>query len=371
MTSRERILIALSGGTADRVPISTYELVGRNSRSFENNDPSYAELMRLIRDKTDCLCMWGPVSNETFLGSSHPVEMDVETERVDNATITRRTLHTPMGDLRSATKVFDNVHTTWQLEHWCKDPADVDKALSIPYAPLQYDSSDFARITAEVGDGGIVMDSLSDPLWMAADLMEFGQYTLWALTEPDHFARTVALMHERVLENLRRLLAVNVCDLYRVCGPEYATPPYLPPECFDRFVTPYVREMVNLVHAAGAKARFHCHGKIARVLDMIAQTGTDALDPCEAPPDGDTELADVKQRVGSRLCLCGNLQLKLLEHGTTEQVAHAVRACMDAAKRGGAYIIMPTAAPINSPLAAKTVDNYRCFIETALDLGAY
>ena len=371
MTSRERIMTALGGGIADRVPVSTYELVGHNSRSFENNDPSYAELMRLIREKTDCLCMWGPVSNETFLGSAHPVEMDVEAFRDGDAIITRRTLHTPKGDLTAATKVFDNVHTTWQLEHWCKDPSDVDKALSVPYAPLQYDVSDYSRVAAEVGERGIIMDSLSDPLWMAADLMEFGQYTLWALTEEEHFARTVALMRERCMENLRRLLAVNVCDLYRVCGPEYATPPYMPPECFDRFVTAQVRGMVDLVHAAGAKARFHCHGKIGQVLDMIVRTGADALDPCEAPPDGDIELAGVKRRVGDRLCLFGNVQLKLLEHGTTEQVAKAVRGCMDAAKRGGGYIIMPTAAPINSPLAGKSADNYRCFIETAVECGGY
>jgi uroporphyrinogen decarboxylase len=173
------------------------------------------------------------------------------------------------------------------------------------------------------------------------------------------------------MENLRRLLAVNVCDLYRVCGPEYATPPYLPPEFFERFVTPQVREMIGLVHAAGAKARFHCHGRIGQVLDLIVQTDTDALDPCEAPPDGDIELAEVKKRAGGRLCLCGNLQLKLLEHGTTTQVADAVRGCMDAAKPGGGYIIMPTAAPINTPLSPGTVDNYRCLIETALDCGAY
>jgi uroporphyrinogen decarboxylase len=129
--------------------------------------------------------------------------------------------------------------------------------------------------------------------------------------------------------------------------------------------------MVGLVHGAGALARFHCHGKIAHVLDMIVQTGADALDPCEAPPDGDIALADVKKRVGDCLCLCGNIQLKLLEHGTCEQVAGAVRGCMDAAKQGGGYVIMPTAAPINSPLAARTVDNYLCFIKTALACGVY
>ena len=371
MTSRERILTTLRGGAADRVPVSTYELAGYNSRAFENNDASYANLMRVIREKTDCLAMWGPGSNGRFLESSYPVEIDVQETREDDATIYHRTLHTPKGDLTHVCKVFDNVHTTWVIEHWCKDIDDVDKALSVPYEPISYDASDRARIDAELGDRGIIMDGLSDPLWMAADLMEFGQYTVWALSETEHFARTVAILHERCMENLRRNLSANVSDLYRICGPEYATPPYLPPVFFQRFVVPYVKEMVEVLHAKGALARFHCHGKIGQVLDLIAETGVDAMDPCEAPPDGDIEFADMKQRVGGRMCLCGNLQLKLLEHGSREQVAQAVKDCMKAAKKGGGYIILPTAAPINTPLAKKTEENYICFIETALARGGY
>jgi len=37
MNSRERLLVALNGQMPDRVPISTYELVGHNSRSWEND----------------------------------------------------------------------------------------------------------------------------------------------------------------------------------------------------------------------------------------------------------------------------------------------------------------------------------------------
>jgi uroporphyrinogen decarboxylase len=267
--------------------------------------------------------------------------------------------------------VFDNVHTTWVTEHWCKSTGDVDKALSVPYEPVTYDASDRARIDAELGDNGIIMDGLADPLWMAADLMEFGAYTVWALSETDHFEKTVRIMHERSIENLRRNLDTNVSHLYRICGPEYATPPYLPPEMFDRFVTSYVTEMIDMLHAKGALARFHCHGRIGQVLDHIAATGTDAIDPCEAPPDGDIELEEVKIRIGDRVCICGNLQLKLLEHGSTKEVAAAVRACMHAAKQNGGYIILPTAGPINTPLAPKTEQNYITFIETALEEGIY
>ena len=371
INSRERLNAVLQGQIPDRVPISTYELVGYNRRAFENNEPSYARLMQVIREKTDCLCMWDPASNVRFLESSYPVEVTIKESRRDNSTVCEKTVHTPKGDLTQITKIIDNIHTIWEVEHWCKSQDDIDKALSVPYEPLDYDFTDYPRIQSEVSEAGLIMTSPADPLWLAAGLREFGAFTVWALTETDHFARVVQIMHERNMINLQRMLEADVVDLYRICGPEYATPPYLPPKFFQRFVVPYVSEMVDLIHRYGAKVRIHCHGRIRDVLDMIRQTGADALDPCEAPPDGNMTLAEIKDRVGRDLCLFGNIQLKLLEHGSREQVKQTVRHCLDAAKSNGRYVIMPTAAPINTPLARQTEQNYLCFIETALEYGAY
>lgn len=371
MNSCERLLAVLSGRVPDHVPISTYELVGYDSTTVENNDPSYATLMQAIREHTDCLAMWNPGSNEQFLGTAYAVERDTETHRESDRTITHTVLHTPLGNITQTTKRIDRLNTVWQTEHWCKTIDDVDRALSIPYIPVETNAADYARIRSEVGDRGIIMASLGDPLLMAAELMHFADFIIWAATETEHFARTVQVLHERCMENLRRMLAVNVVELYRICGPEYATPPYLRPEIFERFVVPYVSEMVDLIHSRGGRARLHCHGKIRRVLDMILATGADAIDPCEPSPDGDIDLAEVKQRCANRMCVFGNLELKLLENGTADEVDAAVRQCMDAAKDGGGYVIMPTAAPINSPLAKQTERNYLRFIETALQCGAY
>ena len=162
-----------------------------------------------------------------------------------------------------------DVHTTWRVEHWCKSIADVDKALSVPYEPARYDASDLARVRAELGDHGLVVASVRDPAYVAADLMSFQEFLIWAFEDTDHFERTVAVLAERVLENLRRQLNCCVLDLYRIVGPEYFTPPYLPPAMFRRFVVPHVTEMTRLIHARGGKVRLHCHGKMRRVLDMI------------------------------------------------------------------------------------------------------
>lgn len=327
--------------------------------------------MEFIRQHTDCVCMWEPCDNQVFLGSAWQVDIDEFRDRHDNVTIITRNANTPYGKLTSTQKIIDNVQTVWKTEHWCKNIEDVDKAISVPFNPLKYDFSDYARIKNEVNNNGIIMTSLSDPLGMAASLMEFGEFTVWALTETEHFAKIIEILHERVMENLRQMLNRQVVDLYRIYGPEYATPPYLPPQLFERFVVKYVTEMIDLIHSKGGKARLHCHGKINKILEMIAVTGADAIDPCEAPPDGDVELCEIKKRIGNNLCIFGNIQLKLLEQGEKNQIRHIVKESMKTTKAGGGYVIMPTASPINIPLAEKTKENYFTFIESAHEFGLY
>ena len=378
-TSRRRLLTALAGGTPDRVPINTYELAGRNSRDWYNTQPSYRGLMEYIRAHTDCLTNWNPrpatdryTCEERFLCSDYLVEIETRTETAGQFQRTTRVCHTPQGDLQSVTQATADVYTTWQVEHWCKNTSDVDKALSVPYEPARYDASDLARVRAELGDQGLVIASVGDPAYLTADLMSFQDYLMWAFEETDHFARTVAVIAGRVMENLRRQLDCCVLDLYRIVGPEYFTAPYLPPAMFRRFIVPHVTEMTRLIHARGSKVRLHCHGKTRHVLDMILETGCDGVDPCEPPPDGDIELDEVKRLCQARgVSVWGNIELKLLEQGTPEQVRDEVQKIMGQAKDGGGFVLMPTAAPINLPVAPKTVANYQAFIDAGLEFGGY
>ena len=378
-TSRRRLLTALEGGTPDRVPINTYELAGRNSLDWYNQQPSYRSLMDYVRAHTDCITNWNPrpatdryTCEERFLCSDYPVEIETRTETTGQFQRTTRVCHTPQGDLRSVTQAAADVYTTWQVEHWCKSIADVDKALSVPYEPACYDASDLGRVHAELGEQGIVIASVGDPAYLTADLMSFQEYMMWAFEETDHFARTVAVIAERVMENLRRQLDCCVLDLYRIVGPEYFTPPYLPPAMFRRFVLPHVTEMTRLIHARGSKVRLHCHGKMAQVLNLILETGCDGIDPCEPPPDGDIELREVKRRCQARrVSVWGNIELKLLEQGTPELVRAEVRKIMGEAKAGGGFVLMPTAGPINVPLSPTTEANYKAFIDAGLEFGCY
>ena len=233
MTSRERLLAVLDGRTPDRLPLSTYELCGRNSEAWENRAPSYRSLMELIRRDTDAITMWKPASNEVAALSAWPASWWHETRPAANGRhqVTTSILETPRGPLRRVTKTSPDLHTVWQVEHLCKDRHDVDRLLSIPYVPVDYDFSDEARIRAELGPGsqhGILMPSIADAVCTAMELMNFEDAMVWALTERSHFSATVRRLHERGMTNLERMLAGSVQELYRIVGSEYhLAPPYM------------------------------------------------------------------------------------------------------------------------------------------------
>jgi len=373
-SSRERLLKVLRGEMPDRVPVSTYELVGWNSRAWENSEPSYRRLMDAIRDKTDCVAMWGDWSPAGLGGFAYTwaegVPVTEESWADGPRTVTRTVVRTPAGDLAMVRAADPAVHTTWTTEHVCKDAGDVAKVLSIPYQYSPPSFADLPRIRAEVGEKGIIMSSIADPLCVAAELFSMQDYLLFAFTERPLFRRILDAMLPRVMDHLSAHLEASAADLYRICGPEYATPPYLPPAMFREFVVPYVVEMIRLIHSHGKHARLHCHGRIAANLDAIVETGADAIDPAEPPPDGDIILAEIKSRAPS-LAVFGNIELKLLERGTEEDVRRAVRTAVEEGKPGGRFCLMPTAAPIDVDLASGTERNYIVMIETALETGGY
>ncbi len=371
MTSRERLLAVCRGEMPDRVPISTYELVGWDQRNFCNLEPSYHGLMEYIRQKTDCIAMWDPASDQKLLCSAydaHPETQKIELpdgyENVTRYRVGNR-------DLVTRTRFINGIYTSWKTEPLCKDSKDVDALMSLPFVPVTFDSSDAGRIWNELGDRGILMPSLADPAYLAMELMEFGESMVWVMSETEYFESVVKELHRRNMINLKTMLETTDADLYRICGPEYMCPPYLPPKYFERFMLPYLTDMVQLIHQYNRLVRVHCHGRIGRVIDMIVETGCDGTDPCEEIPDGDTTLEELKARVGDKLTLFGSMQLKLLETGCVEDVRRETARMLAAGKPNGRFVLMPTAAPINVPLRDKTVENYKAYIDTALACAAY
>ena len=373
MTSRDRLMRTLRREPVDRVPISTYELNPYNPANFENRAPSYARLMDKIRADTDCIYMW----SWSPWADSPLWDREVDVDASGTVTAFSR-LRTPLGDLTMTEKRVVDVHTTWRIEHLLKGPEDIEAYLRVLPELFEIDDhavgrarEDYARVEDRLGDAGIIMNDGGDPSLYVPELFEFGTFMLMCVQYRDLVLELIDAFTKPVLDKFRFDAANGFGPLYRLYGPEYYTPPYLPPEYFREMVVPGATQCARILDDAGIVLRLHCHGNIRDALPMFLEIGAKATDPIEPPPDGDITLAEVKEQYGEALILFGNTELKLLEHGTAAEVREGVRAQMEAAKAGGGYVLMPTAAPINEPLSPQTEANYFTWIDAGLEFGAY
>jgi uroporphyrinogen-III decarboxylase len=150
-----------------------------------------------------------------------------------------------------------------------------------------------------------------------------------------------------------------------VVGPEYASPPYLPPRLFAEYVTRYDTPMVEAIQSRGGFARVHSHGRLRDVLDHIAATGCTGLDPVEPPHQGDVSLAYVREKYGEQMVLWGNIEASDLENLPAEKFRVKVETALreGTAGEGRGFVLMPSACPYGRELGDRALRNYELMLE--------
>ena len=370
MTGKERILNAVYRKPIDRIPISMYEISAYSSDthgSFANHEPSYANVINVMKAKTDNILLTG--NHVHYPGIAKVTE--VTSKRDGISTYTTVVLHTPKGDLTYRNRVDDNIHTAWTLEHYLKDLDDIEKYMSLDFT-CKVNNDTMMKNKAELGDDGILCASVGDPVCRGAELFAMEDFLVYALTDTDVISKFLDFLWELTEFELKGMLTCDMTDvMVRICGPEYVTPPYMKTEYFGMFVTQYLAKMADMINDAGGISRVHSHGKIRHALTEFAKTNVMCVDPLEPIPDGDIDLYDIKRLYGDKFTLMGNIEIKDLEHAEPERIEQLVKEAIDIGKPGGGFILLPTATPINVPLSPKTEKNIITMIETAYEYGRY
>ena len=370
MTSRERLSRTLRGEKPDRVPISLYEFDGLYD-SWIYNYPEYEAILKYAEGKTDRFYFWSPIGNKPvlFLGEVIPDIIHANTWREDVSTYTKTTIKTPKGEISNLVRQDDNIHTGWELEEFCKNEADAEKVISLPYISYQPPVDSFFELDKKLGKTGIVMGDFPDALCLTVSIFGFSRFLMIYTDNPSLVFRLLDFFQERILDYARHLLENGAVTLYRIVGPEYATPPYLSPISFDKLVTSYDRKLIALFHKYGAKVRVHAHGKTGKVLASFLEMEIDATDPLEPPPDGDVTLAEAREILGNKITLFGNIEERLFEIGTKNDVEAAVRKAIDEGAANGPFVLCPTAMPLTTPLDKKIQENVIHYIDCGLKYG--
>lgn len=141
------------------------------------------------------------------------------------------------------------------------------------------------------------------------------------------------------------------------------------PEIFRKTSLPTIQKITHMCREAGVPSMLHCCGKERDLIHILAtETDLDSVNPLEIAPMGDCDLGEIKKAYGSRIALMGNLHTTdVMLRGSVDDVRAAARAAIDAAAKGGGFILST-----GDQCGRDTPDpNIHALVETARTYGRY
>lgn len=183
--------------------------------------------------------------------------------------------------------------------------------------------------------------------------------------EPEKAHEEAKLKMEQSIELARHQVDQGVDFICINSDYGYNAGPFISPQMFSEFVTPYLAEIVGKMHEFGTKAILHSDGDLRTILDQLVSTGLDGYQSID--PQGHMDIAEVKRKYGDRLILMGNVQASLLQETDEPLIRQSVQYCVNHGKPGGRYIFSTS----NCIFAGMPLESYHVMMEEYERLAWY
>ena len=385
----DRFLETVSGGRADRVPLDLDGFQFASRAQIEAlTDPARREISRLVFDYCHSFVHCRSYVNRYFVT---PPQLIVETSRKrrDGSIVITSEIDTPKGKLTVKTGRNPVADTVWIIKYPVESLHDIEKICSVPWElpldlappgptnlrdrgrspwalPSDATRSDLVDLTPSLRERCVVRADVSSPFVCVASTMSFQYFLELCATELGLLKELTAECTERILEVLDVLLSDRGIDYVFIGGCEWLTPPMGSPRHYEELVQEFEAKLISRIHRGGAVAHVHCHGNVRSTLDSVIQRGADFFEPVEPPPDGDIAFAEAKAVARGRMTLGGNIEARLIEMATPDEMEEAVRRAFEGDVER--MVLKPTSGPI-SRLTPRMLANYHRLIDVWEELS--
>ena len=140
---------------------------------------------------------------------------------------------------------------------------------------------------------------------------------------------------------------------------------FMSQEQFADLCVPYFRRFVEAVKPHGPVIYLHMCGRIDHLLDLIPETGVDALEPLDVVAGTKPEL--VRSRLGGGIGLMGGVSTLVLSAGSVEAVREECLSCIRRAGADGGYVL----AACDMLPTETSPEKVRAMVEMAASVGQY
>jgi uroporphyrinogen-III decarboxylase len=224
----------------------------------------------------------------------------------------------------------------------------------------------YSGLQRAYGDRIYLMGSLFCGIWEnASQVMGLPAFAVTLRRDPDFVRRMIRYYETLALAAVHATADAGMPAYVYSDDMGYKSGPQTSPRVMAEFFGPSFRRVVEAAHERGLKIIVHSCGNIYQLLDLFVECSFDGIHSLE--PTAGIDLAEVKRRVGDKMCIFGNLDIShVLSHGTRQEVENAVKHALRVAAQDGGFIMAMT----NSHNAVK-VENTRWMIEFTHRYGTY
>lgn len=177
--------------------------------------------------------------------------------------------------------------------------------------------------------------SMAGPIDVACSLCGSTNFYIFAKKE-------VSLVHS-LLEKITDFMIKNIEVRVKLFKPvnhdlslfdDYAA--FFNRKDFLEFCFPYIKKVWDAYTDKDSIREFHCDSPLDHVVDLLPEMGVNVL----LMFDPKNDIGFFKEKIGDRVCLKGNVNpLKFMRFGTPEMVKNEVKRQLQAAMKGGGYIV--------------------------------
>lgn len=209
-----------------------------------------------------------------------------------------------------------------------------------------------------------------EPGWKYNHLRGMEQALMDYMLNPEIAHYCHAKMHEYFYEIAKRIFEtipgkVQLCYVAEDFGSQ--TSLLYSPDVIREFFFPQKRELIKLIHQAGAYAFHHDDGAIKPIIPELIDVGIDILNPIQWRTPG-MDRGPLKREYGDKLVLHGGMDNQYtLAFGSKDEVEQEVRDNIEILGKDGGYVL----APCHNIQAVSPPENIVTMYETCFKEGWY
>jgi uroporphyrinogen-III decarboxylase len=197
--------------------------------------------------------------------------------------------------------------------------------------------------------------SVGAPLWSNYSLLGFEGLMRLVLEDPGLVEYACGRRVEMARRTVARLKAIGARGVWI----EECMTDMISPDAFRRLNLPFLREVVGVIRDAGMFSIYYYCGDPGDRLDLLIESGADAISLEESKKGFQIDITDVVDRVRGRCAVLGNLDaIGLLAHGSEADLCDEISRQLAAGRRNRGRFVMSLGSPVTPETPLRRVRLY-------------